>query len=146
MSTDPPVWARGSGDRPAQGSRAGSGAEAVGSEPPARPARAARPDVRPLSDPGPLVVDLDWRSVAVVAVMLVALSLVVAAVRTASIGVTLIVVSLFLALALDPMVRRVQDLSFGTTRARPDAVPRHLGRGTSVLLVVAVVAAAFVAF
>ncbi len=110
------------------------------------------------------MVDLDWRSVAVVAVMLVALTLVVAAVRTASIGVTLIVVSLFLALALDPMVRRVQDLSFGTTRARPDtgspadrpsgsaadepadAVPRHLGRGTSVLLVVAVVAAAFAAF
>lgn len=92
------------------------------------------------------MVDLDWRSVAVVAVMLVALTLTVAAVRTASIGVTLIVVSLFLALALDPMVRRVQDLSFGTTRARPDAVPRQLGRGTAVLLVVAVVAAAFAAF
>ncbi|HNE37954.1 MAG TPA: AI-2E family transporter, partial [Microthrixaceae bacterium] len=164
MSTDPPVWARGSGDRPDQGSRAGSGAEAVGSELPARPARPDGPDVRPVPDPGPLLVDLDWRSVAVVAVMLVALTLTVAAVRTASIGVTLIVVSLFLALALDPMVRRVQDLSIGTTRARPDTgspadrrsgsandepagtVPRHLGRGTSVLLVVAVVAAAFAAF
>ncbi|HMV76205.1 MAG TPA: hypothetical protein PKB00_16650, partial [Microthrixaceae bacterium] len=61
MSTDPPVWARGSGDRPDQGSRAGSGAEAVGSELPARPARPDGPDVRPVPDPGPLLVDLDWR-------------------------------------------------------------------------------------
>ncbi len=92
-----------------------------------------------------MLVDLDWRSVAVVMVLLVALGLGAAAAQHASVGVTLIVVALFLALALDPLVDRLQSLSFGADADAPDAT-RHPGRGASVLVVVLVVVAAFGVF
>ncbi|UDY33990.1 AI-2E family transporter [Dermatobacter hominis] len=87
-------------------------------------ARQARPARSPV-----LLVDLDWRSVATVLALLVALALVVGAVRTASIGVTLIVVALFVAMALDPLVGRVQRTG--------------VARGVAVLGVVVLVGAAF---
>jgi predicted PurR-regulated permease PerM len=76
-----------------------------------------------------LLVDLDWRSVAAVLALLVALALLVGAVRTASMGVTLIVVALFVAMALDPLVVRLQRMG--------------LGRGVAVLGVVVLLGAAF---
>ena len=76
-----------------------------------------------------MVVDLDWRSVAAVLGLLVALALVIGAIRTASIGVTLIVVALFVAMALDPLVGRLQRMG--------------LSRGVAVLAVVLAVGAAF---
>ena len=84
---------------------------------------------RPPSRAELLVVDLDWRSVAAVMALLVAFALVVGAVRTASIGVTLIVVALFVAMALDPLVGRLQRMG--------------LARGVAVLGVVLLVGAAF---
>jgi predicted PurR-regulated permease PerM len=126
MSDDAPVWAE-----PA----AASGSTGSTSDP-------APDDDTARSDRRAVVVDLDWRSVAVVMMLLVALGLGVGAVRHASVGVTLIVVALFLALALDPLVDRLQTLSFGDDARSPDG-KRHPGRGASVLFVVLVVAAAF---
>ncbi len=121
MSDDPPVWA--SSSEPT-----GAG---VAPEPRDAPSE-------------PLVVDLDWRSVAVVVVLLVALGLGAAAVRQASVGVTLVVVALFLALALDPLVDRLQTVPLG--RASESGARRHLGRGVSVLIVVLLVTGAFGVF
>ena len=128
MSDDPPVWA-------GSGQPAGQFAD---------PSDRADPN-RPSGGGSPLVVDLDWRSVAVVMLLLVALGLGAAAVRHASVGVTLIVVALFLALALDPLVGRLQMVPLGRRRSGIDE-RRHLGRGVSVLVVVLVVTAAFGVF
>lgn len=121
MSDEPPVWAS-------------------AAEPTVRGADSADRS----SGSGPLVVDLDWRSVAVVMVLLVALGLGAAAVRHASVGVTLVVVALFLALALDPLVDRLQTVPLG--RASGTGQRRHLGRGVSVLVVVLLVTTAFGVF
>lgn len=127
MSDDPPVWA-----------------DPVASAAPERSTGAAAEGAS-RSERNTLVVDLDWRSVAVVMVLLVGLGLGAAALRHASVGVTLIVVALFLALALDPLVDRLQTLSIGSDPASPDG-RRHPGRGVSVLFVVLIAAGAFAGF
>lgn len=152
MSDDTPVWA-GSGVAPGAVERSAdpSGPDVTAdSGGPDVTADSGGPDATggPVGDDdraAPLVVDLDWRSVAVVMVLLVAMALAAAAVRQASIGVTLVVVALFLALALDPIVDRVQAVPLGRRAGTPDG-RRHLGRGVSVLIVVLVATAAFGAF
>lgn len=76
----------------------GAGTTAAGALPPA-------PEGAP---PGVLTVDLDWRSVAWTLVLLAALAAVVAGVRTASGTLTVLVVAVFVALALDPVVTALQ--------------------------------------
>ena len=79
-----------------------------------------------------ITVDLDWRSVVVALGALAALLFLANAAVTASIALTLVVVALFLALALDPVVTVLQR--------------RGLGRGWATLLVILVATLAFAAF
>jgi predicted PurR-regulated permease PerM len=103
--------------------------------PPAAPpdSASAPPDgAVPGSVPGVLTVDLDWRTVAIALVSLATLAVLFQAVVVASAALTVIVVALFLALALDPVVGIVQR--------------RGLSRGWSTVVVVLVATTAFAAF
>ena len=82
--------------------------------------------------PPVLTVDLDWRTVAVSLVALFALLAVAQALATASVALTLIVIALFLALALDPVVTKLQR--------------RGIPRGWATVIVVLAVTLAFMAF
>lgn len=113
MSDDKPVWV---GSEPVQ-----DVAERA-ADPNSMPSRA---DAETVGPDTPLVVDLDWRSAAIVMVLIVVMALAVTAIRHASIGVTLIVVSLFLALALDPLVDRVQRVPLGRHRNVSADVPPY---------------------
>ena len=76
-----------------------------------------------------LTVDLDWRTVVFTLVAMAVLGAVGRALGQASVVVTLLVIALFLALALDPVVNALQR--------------RGLGRGFAVVTVVLVATVAF---
>jgi len=80
-----------------------------------------------------LTVDLAWQSVLVALVSFSALVLVWSTVRIASTAVTLVIVALFVAMALDPVVRVVQRRM-------------HIGRGSSTALVLSIVTLLVAAF
>lgn len=83
--------------------------------------------------PALLRVDLAWQSVVYALVAATVFGLLWATVRVASVAVTLIVVALFLAMALDPVVSALQRRF-------------HLGRGWSTALVLAVGTLLFATF
>jgi predicted PurR-regulated permease PerM len=89
-------------------------------------------DVLPLDAGATLTVDLDWRTVVVALVSLAALGALFQAVVVASAAITLIVVALFVALALDPVVGVLER--------------RRLPRGWSTVAVVLTATLAFAAF
>lgn len=85
------------------------------------------------ADPGTLRVDLAWQSVVVASVAIAALVVVWGTVRSTSTAVTVVVVALFLAMALDPLVV---------------TVGRHarVGRGWATVLVLGTVTVLFAGF
>lgn len=86
----------------------------------------------PAPPPEVLEVDLDWRTVALTLVAALAVSVVARALVLASVATTLVVIAVFLALALDPLVTQLQR--------------RGLARGLATTTVVLVATAAFAAF
>ena len=81
---------------------------------------------RAVDEDGTLRVDLAWQSVVVAIVALLSVALIWLAIRSASTAMAIIVVSLFLGMALDPLVNGIDRRA-------------HLGRGWTTVLVISVV-------
>lgn len=91
-------------DRALKCSRAVGGAPAMA----AYRTGVAAPEAEGPDGPGPVAVDLDWRSVAVFLAAFVALAAVTGLVRGATRSLTWLVIGTLLALALDPLVTRLK--------------------------------------